>query len=72
MSFIFLELGHKSLDQLQAGIVNMFMIPGLLHLLLILNIIHDCYGGGNSVTGKVTYQGVLAQSSRQRYLEPNF
>ena len=54
---IFLELGHKSLDQLQAGTLDMFMIPGLIHLLLILTKIHDSYGGGTTVTGKVIYQG---------------
>ena len=59
MSFLvfFLELGHKSLDQLQAGTLDMFMIPGFIHLLLILTIIHDSYGGGTTVTGKVIYQG---------------
>ena len=50
-------MGHKSLDQLQAGTIDMFMIPGLIHLLLILTIIHDSYGGGTTVTGKVIYQG---------------
>ena len=52
-------MGHKSLDQLQAGTINMFMIPGLIHLLLILTIIHDSYGGGTTVRGKVIYQGYV-------------
>ena len=49
------------MDQLQAGTINMFIIPGLLHLLLILTIIHDSYGGGTTVTGKVIYQGYWQQ-----------
>ena len=59
----FLELGHKSLDQLQAGTIDMFMILGLIHLLLILTIIHDSYGGGTTVRGKAIYQGYTVVKS---------